>query len=773
MKKDNPSNPPKKNRSYSITRRTFLRGTALAGAGVLASRGILSSGRTTSSPEKFQERMIATSCLNCSAGCAVEVRVVDGKAVSIFGNPRSRATEGKTCPRAHVGLQVLYDPSRVQTPLKRTNREKGRNIDPQWVPLSWDQAFQEITGRLHSLRDRGKPHQLLMLHGLNATSDADLIRRFGEAYGTPNVISGEGLENEAEKAGRWMADGNYRAIAYDLERSHYLLAFGASILESHKPLARNLRLWGKVRRERALRARIVVIDPRYSVTASKADEWIQIHPGTDGALAMAIAHIILREELYDRDFARNWTTGFAEYAELAIRQYPPEKVAGITGIAPEQIQRIAREFALTKPAIAWVGTGPSRWPNGSYNAYAIFCLNALVGSIDAPGGVIYQEYPGYRDMPKVSRDGTAQKGLEQARLDWGRTERFPAAEVATNQVADSIVEGVPYPVEAALGWNCNFNMSAPAAWKWDEALRKVPYYVHVSPFINEMAIYADILLPASTFLEQWGYDHSSPGPGFAEARLKQPAVEPRFESKATGEILFELARRQGGAVAQSFSNLGGDIQGFIRYRTETLLPWKDFCEKGLWVGPAYRYHKYDRILKTPSKKFEFYSGNLEKAFRARGKRNPERLDFSPHYEEVRFLGDPEKYPLVLLTYQPLLRMENGSQNYPWAQETFLVMHGVGWTNFAEMNTQTAKALGIQDGDMVWVESPVGRIKTRARVIEGIHPRAVGIARGQGHSAFGPWAKGRGVNPQDITGVDYDPLSGQAAFYNTRVKVYRV
>ncbi len=693
--------------------------------------------------------------------------------MSILGNPLSQVTGGKTCPRAHVGLQVLYDPSRIQTPLKRTSREKGRNVDPQWVPLSWDQAFQEVSARLHSLRDRGRAHQLLLLYGLNPASDVDLIRRFGESYGTPNVISGEGLENEAEKAGRWMADGTYSSIAYDLERTRYLLAFGAGILESHKTLARNLCLWGRVRRESALRPRVVVIDPRYSVTASKADEWIPIHPGTDGALAMGIARVILSEELYDKDFIRHWTTGFAEYAELALREYPLEKVGGITGIAPEQIQRIAREFARTKPAMAWVGTGPSRWPNGSYNAYAIFCLNALVGSIDAPGGVIYQENPRFREMSKVSRDGTAQKGLEQARVDLGRPEKFPAAEAATNHAADSITKGVPYPVEAALGWNCNFPMSAPAAWKWDEALRKVPYYVHIAPFANEMAAYADLLLPSSTFLEQWGYDEGPPGPGFAEARLQQPVMEPLPYSKSPGEIVFQLARLQGGAVAESFSSLGGEIKDFVRYRTETLLSWKDFCEKGVWLGPAYQYYKYDRIFLTPSKKFEFYAGNLEKAFRTKGERNQERLHFSPHYEEARFLGDPKKYPLMLLTYQPLLRMENGSQNYPWAQETFLVMHGVGWTNFAEMNTRTAEALGIQDGDMVWVESAVGRIQAKARVFEGLHPRVVSMARGQGHWAGGPWAKRMGANPQEIIGEDYDRLSGQAAFYNTRVRVYKV
>ncbi len=770
---ENGHSNPQKNGALSITRRTFLKGAALAGAGVLAGPEIISSAATIPPSAKIRERIVSTSCLNCPASCAIRVRIVNGKAVSIGGNYLSQVSGGKTCPRAHIGLQVLYDPSRIQTPMKRTRREKGKNIDPQWAPLTWDQAFQEITDRLRSLRDQGRPHQLLLLHGLNPTSDIDLIRRFGEAYGTPNVISGEGLENEAEKAGRWMADGNYRSIAYDLERTHYLLAFGASILESHKPLARNLRLWGKVRRESALRTRVVVIDPRYSVTASKADEWIPIHPGTDGALAMGIARVILSEELYDKNFIRHWTAGFPEYAELAISQYPPEKVARITGIAPEQIQRIAREFARTKPAIAWVGTGPSRWPNGSYNAYAIFCLNALVGSIDAPGGVIYQENPGFRDMPKVIRDGTAQKGLEQARLDLGWSERFPVAEVATNRVANSIAEGVPYRVEVVVGWNCNFPMSAPAAWKWDEALRQVPYYVHVAPFPSEMAAYADLLLPSATFLEQWGYDEGPPASGFAEARLKQPVIDPLPHSKSPGEIIFQLAQLQGGAVAQSFSNLGGEIQAFIRYRTETLLPWKDFCEKGVWVGPAYQYHKYDRVLLTSSKKFEFYAENLEKAFRAQGKKNQERFHFSPHYEEVRFIGDPKKYPLVLLTYQPLLRMENGSQNYPWAQEPFLVMHGVGWTNFAEMNSQTAKTLGIRDGDMVWVESAVGRIKVKARVFEGLHPQVLSMARGQGHWAGGPWAKRMGANPQEIIGEDYDPLSGQAVFYNTRVKVHKV
>lgn len=144
----------------------------------------------------------------------------------------------------------------------------------------------------------------------------------------------------------------------------------------------------------------------------------------------------------------------------------------------------------------------------------------------------------------------------------------------------------------------------------------------------------------------------------------------------------------------------------------------------------------------------------------------------PRYEPPDFLGDKEKYPLILSTYQPLLNLENGSQNYPWAQQIYLVMHGRGWDNFVEINSETARALGIRDRDLVWVESPFGRVRTRARVIEGIHPQVVSIAIGQGHYAEGGWQKGIGVNPNEIIGVDYDPLSGQSSFFNTRVKVYR-
>jgi anaerobic selenocysteine-containing dehydrogenase len=391
-------------------------------------------------------------------------------------------------------------------------------------------------------------------------------------------------------------------------------------------------------------------------------------------------------------------------------------------------------------------------------------LNALVGSIDVPGGVLYQESVKYNDMPRLVEDDIAKRGKAKPALDLRGTDKYPLAKVVTNRIPESLIENVPYPVEMAMGINSNFNISAPGTGRWDQALKKLPYYIHISPFVSEMALYADLILPATTFLEEWGYDHSPPGSGFWEVKIKQPVVKPRGSARPVVDILFQVAKKLSGGVAQSFSNMGDTSEGFVRFRTEGLLPWDEFLKRGVGAGRDYEYHKYTRIFRTPSRKFEFSSGNL-KALKT-------NLDDLPQHKEPKFLGEKDKYPLVLLPYQPLMVIENGSQNYPWAQEIFLPMAGVGWETLVELNSETAKLLKLRDGQWVWVESPFQKIKARVKLSEGVHPEVVAIASGQGHTSYGKWQKGIGVNPNDIVGVDYDTLSGQAAFFNTRVKVYK-
>ncbi|MFC1925310.1 molybdopterin-dependent oxidoreductase [Chloroflexota bacterium] len=689
-----------------------------------------------------EDDWIFTSCLNCPTRCAVKVRKVildDGKekAVRIIGNTNSAYSDGKTCPRSHIGLQVLYNPDRIEKPLKRkAGASKGINQGLSWEQqfeeITWDEALTEIKGQLDNL----SPAKLLIIQGLNTTSDEDLISRFATSFGTPNLLREDILDTAADRAGKKLADGcdNH---GYDLENSNYVLSFGADIIESETPLARNLRLWGKIRRERPNKARIVVIDPRYSVTASKADEWIPINPGTEGDLAMAIAHVIISENLYDTDFVDNRTSGFDNYKTAVLANFSPGTVAGRTGVDADTIVRIAREFAQDKPAIAWSGAGATSWPHGSYASHAIFCLNALVGSIDVPGGVIYQETPAYKGMTP----------------DIGTTDP-----IRFDDAADLIFNG---NVEVVIGFNNNLVMSVPDTKAWDTALaEELPYYIHIAPSRTEMAQFADIILPSRTYLEEWAYESAPPGSGYAEAKIKQPVLELFADSRPTAEIVFNLANSLGGTVANDFENIGDTPKGFVQFRTDTM--WNDLINKGAWIGPDYEYAgnnpaKYDTIFKNVNKKFSFNSDNLNTLL------TPE------------FQGNESDYPFKLATYHPVLDIRNGNQNYPWAQEFFLVMHGYGWKNFVEMNKHDADEKGIKDGDRVWVQSVLGkdkRIKAKARVFEGIKPGTVAIANGQGHTSCGEWADGMGVNPKEVINIDYDDNSGQASFRNTRVKIYK-
>lgn len=761
--------------SKGFSRRKFLKLTAMAGISV----GAIGIDKKSASSQAIQPknikaskgRWIPTSCLNCPARCGITVKVVDGKAIQIKGNRSSIVSEGQICPRGHIGLQVLYDPQRVLSPLKRTQQKKGRGIDPEWRPISWNQALEELAERLKALRERSNPHRLLLFSGLNSRSNEDLLSRFAEAFGTPNLISGDGLELEAEKAGRWMADGHFDLCAYDLDRTNYLLSFGGDLLESSLPVARWLRKWGRMRREKPTRTKIVQFQPRYSLTAAKSDEWIAIEPGSEGLLAMAISHVIIKEDLFDQRFIKQWASGFDSYRQVVLRDYAPETVSKATGVAVETIYRIGEEFGRSRPSLAVLGKGAIAWPGGSFTAYAVHCLNALVGSIDAIGGILYEELPGYRPMPNVIRDERAKKGLEKPPLDLHGMDRFLAARVVTNQVPKSILEEKPYSIEMAIGFNSNFNLTAPGPGQWEEALKKIPFYVHLAPFVSEMAEFADLILPSTTFLEEWGYDHSSPGAGSKEVRLKQPVVKSMGDSRSTGDILFYLSEKIPG-VDRAFKEIGDTPAGFVRYRTSLLLPWEEFLNKGVWRGEAYQYGKYSRIFYTPTKRFEFISGNLRMLQGIKGKSLKEEIPSFPHFPKVKWLGDEGQYPLILFPYQPLLTFSNGSQNYPWAQEIFLPMQGVGWVSPAEINSETARSLHLKDRDEIWIESPFGKIKTYLKISEGVRPGLVCIPWGQGHTSYGKWQKGIGCNPNEVIGVDFDDLSGQSAFFNTRVKVYK-
>jgi anaerobic selenocysteine-containing dehydrogenase len=451
---------------------------------------------------------------------------------------------------------------------------------------------------------------------------------------------------------------------------------------------------------------------------------------------MSVAHVILSEGLYDHDFINDHAAGFNDYSVLARTQrFSPESVSEISGVPADTIRRLAKEFAQSKPAIAWSGEAATSWPHGTFASHAIYCLNALVGSIDVPGGIVYQQYPNYQPMP---------------------TDRLSIAEtgISFREMADLLRDGT---VNAAIGFNSNLVMSVPESGeggRWDSILgNKDFFYVHVGPARSEMAAYADVILPACTYLEDWGYESAIPGSGYAEVRIKQPVIDPRDGSRRTARIIFDIANSLG--KSPSFSPISSDSEHFAEdftgYRIAGLgTDWEEFRRVGVWKGSRYSYRNY--AFGTDSGKFEFHSDHLERLL------------------NVGLPGEGTDYPLELAIYRPVLEIRSGSQNFPWAQEMYLVMHGRGWRNLVEIGRETAHEHGVGEGDEIVVESPYGKIEGEARVVEGMQPGVVAIATGQGHFASGKFADGMGMNPNDVIGTEYDEESGQPSYFSTRVRI---
>ncbi|MFI5342188.1 MAG: molybdopterin-dependent oxidoreductase, partial [Candidatus Methylomirabilales bacterium] len=342
-------------------------------------------------PPQGPEGWVASVCQQCPGGCGILVRTITGiedekkRAVKIEGNPHHPISRGTLCPKGAAGLQSLYDPDRLKGPLKRS----GPRGSGQWTPIGWDEALATTADRLRDLRARGEAHTLVAIAGLVRGLMPTLLHRFLEAYGSPNYVSTAHGCDTSRQVMR-LTQGIAEPIAYDLEHSAYILAFGAGLLEAG---------WSPVRQARAVanlrqgtpgrRARIVHVDPRLSVSAAKADEWIPIRPGTDGALALGLAHVIVSEGLYEKEFVSQWTFGFEDWQDasgrsrlgfksLLLEEYRPEVVSRITGIPLGTIIRVAREFAAARPALAIGGGGASLHTNGLYSRLAIQALNALV-----------------------------------------------------------------------------------------------------------------------------------------------------------------------------------------------------------------------------------------------------------------------------------------------------------------------------------------------------------------------------------------------------------
>lgn len=745
-------------------------------------------------------------CLLCPSGCGTLARVADGHVVKLEGNPMHPINLGALCPKGQAAPELLYNPDRLTGPMQRTG-ERGpstslRAGSGQWQAISWDEAAQLVAQKLNDLRAANHPEQAAFLYGETRGQMRPLIERFMQAVGSPNVVSHDSLNIEAARLAMYLTQGIYDLPAYDLENSNYILSFGASLLEAGRTPQRMVAGYSYLRRGRADRGKVVVIDPRQGVTGAKADEWIPIIPGTDAALALGMANVIIRAGLVDSDFIQNYSFGFDDFKDgegkshkgfksFVLENYDPAKVEQITGVPATTISRLAGEFAGNKPAVA-ILPGKGGLLNGTiggvYAAMAVHMLNALVGSVEKRGGVMTQRYFSPAEWPALPADSITDKGLAAERVD-GASTVFPLARHAYQAVADRVLAG--YPVEALFLYDANPVYETPGGGRFVEAFNKIPFIVSFSSFIDESAQYADLILPEPTFLERW-QDDSIEGLGYPGVGLRQPAIPPRHDTLDTGDFLLRVAKAMGGPVASAFP--WDSFEELLQFRLKNVgTDWNTLKELGVWIAPGYHFARRgsekwinevvgrDRLNAPRDGYFDFYSRELYFALAELSKEQLAALGISqpgdvvslPHYEPTPFAGDPAEYPFMLNVITLMsLGPVGAAANLPTLQEISGMAVGETWDSWLEMNPEAARELGLQDKAEVWVESLFGKAKTKVRLVKALRPDVVNLPHNQGHTAVGRWAKDRGVNGLALLNPASEPAAGLAAFTNTRVKVYR-
>lgn len=746
------------------------------------------------------EQIIPSVCSLCPSGCGLFGRVVNGNLVKLEGSPLHPINQGTLCPKGQAAPELLYNPDRIRTPLRRVG-ERGSG---EWEAIPWESALSLVANRLSTLRQAGHPERLAFLYGETRGQMRDLITRFTHAIGSPNAISHDSLNIEAAKLSHLLTQGVYDLMAYDLENTNYLLSFGSSFLEAGRSAQRFIAGYAYIRRGRPQRAKIVVVDPRQGITGAKADEWIPIRPGTDAALALGMANVIISSNLVDKEFLASYSFGYDDWTDengvehrgfksLVLEEYDLKRVSEITGVSSGVIARLAGEFATNRPAVALVpakGGLLNGSVNGLYTAMAIHALNALVGSIEAPGGVLVQQYPQCAGWPVLPPDPIAEAGRQAERVDGAGT-LYPLARHAYQAVADRILDG--QPVEMLMLYAANPLYECPnGPTRWVEALNRVETIVSFSSFLDETAQYADLILPDHTFLERWQDDFME-GLGYPGVALRQPMVEPLHDTRNTGDVLIELARRVGGWVAEAFP--WNNFVELLQHQLQDVgASWETLTKLGLWITPPYQFANRgsdpwlsgvigrDRQLSPRDGYFDFYSRELHCLLGEADDATLERLGiqargddiFLPHYEEPAFHGEENVYPFLLNVITLMsLGPYSVNANLPTLQEISGMTVGETWGSWLEMNPESAHEFHLTDGDPVWVESQFGKVQTKVRFVAGLRPDVVNLPYNQGHRAGGRWSADRGVNGLELMGPSTEPLTGLAAFTNTRVRVYSV
>jgi anaerobic selenocysteine-containing dehydrogenase len=662
---------------------------------------------------------------DCPDTCALLTTVENGRAVRVHGNPAHRHTDGALCTKVSRYTERTYHPERLLQPLRRVG-PKGAG---RFEPVGWDEALDDIAGRLKAIAARNPeavlPYSYAGTMGLvqGEGMAARFFHQLGASHLERTICSAAGTEAMVQTLG-----GKVGMKVEFFAESKLILIWGSNSIAS------NLHFWRHVQQAKRNGARIVCIDPRRTETADKCHEHIALRPGTDAALALALMHELITHDRLDHDYIAQHTLGWAALRERAL-QWPPERAAQVCGIAVQQITDLARDYGTTRPAAIRLNYGMQRVRGGGNAARAIACLPALTGAWRHRAGGVLLSSSGHFPIDRAA--------LHRPDLLGARRPRTLNMVTIGDDLLRETSPGFGPKVEAMIVYNSNPVAVAPESGKVAQGFsREDLFTVVLEHFQTDTADFADYLLPATTQLEHWDVHASY---GHTDVLLNRPAIAPLGQARTNTDVFRALAQRLG----FTDPGFGDDDEALCRTAFGDAVPFDELLENGFASLPLPDAPFAHGAFPTPSGRCEFFSERL-------AVQGLDGLpDYLPNYETT---GSSAAWPLAMIS-PPARNFLNS---------TFVnvkSLRDIEGEPILEMHDTDARSRGIADGDVVRVFNARGAYHCKARISPRARP---GVVNG-----LGVWWRKlglRGTNVNEVTSQRLTDLGRGPVFYDCLVEV---
>jgi anaerobic selenocysteine-containing dehydrogenase len=640
-------------------------------------------------------RWVTTHCARMDhGGCGLLVGVRGNEIVQVKGDPGGYLNKGYICAKGRLSAERLTHPNRLRYPLKRS----GERGEGKWKRVSWDEAIQETSERLLEIREKHGARAVGFGVGMPKGLEHFVLIRLANLFGSPNVVASQDVCHAPREVTGIHTCGFYPVA--DLHNpTRLVLSWASNILDTNE----EGQIASLLLEQRKNGAALIVVDPRRTDLARKADLWLQLRPGTAQALALGFLHVIISESLYDKAFVEDYTYGFDDLARH-VESYPPDMVSRITWVPEDLIRRAARMYAEARPAALQWGNPIEHDVNAFDATRSLVCLMAVCGNLEVPGGNIDGHDPKIMGLGEFVRaDLIPNKRKEMIGAFHGTIPKFMTVPPAYFRKA--VLEGKPYPVRGYYGMCTN----PLVAWADSEltyaAFKNLDFMAVAEIFMTPTAAMADIVFPVAHQYEMNDMGHYGIGHGMIFARPK--IVNPPPECWPDMKIINELGKR-----ISAKELWPDDFEAFLEdVLKPSGLSFTDLVSRGHLKGPdRFGLHR-EKGFKTPTGKVELKLSTAEKF----------NLKPLPDFSGLPEAEDP-RFPLVLISSKsPTFLLSS----YRWLES----LRQKEPRPFVEIHPDTAAQQGIEDGDDIVIETTHGHITQTARVTDTVHPRVVSAALG--------------------------------------------